>query len=291
MLNIKDKNYPKLLKGVDDAPSFLNYRGEFDEGVFNDTLAVVGSRRITGYGKRVVEEVVSRIAKEGVTIVSGFMYGVDATAHRTALSVGGKTIAVMPCGVDVVHPAYQKDLYKEIEKKGLILSEFDDGYPPSKWTYPRRNRIVVGLSKAVLVVEAEEKSGTLISVNLATKYKRKLFAVPGSIFSPTSEGANRIIKEGLAESVLSAEDVLSFFNKNAEKRSVKKIEGLSKDEKKVFNVLKNEAMDANSICKITKMNISETNTTLSVLCLKGVVKKERGRYRARNNAKLDSQSS
>lgn len=275
---LNDKNYPSVLRGIEDAPAVLNYRGEFDESIFRDTLAVVGSRRVTSYGKRVVEEVISKVAKEGVTIVSGFMYGVDATAHRAALSAGGKTIAVMPCGVDVIHPAYQKDLYKEIEEKGLILSEFDNGYPPSKWTYPRRNRIVVGLSKAVLAVEAEEKSGTLISANLAVKYKRKLFAVPGSIFSPTSEGTNRIIKEGLAESVLSAEEILSFFNKSLEKRSAKKVEGLSEDEKKVFNVLKSEAMDANSICKTMKMSVSQTNTTLSILCLKGVVKKERGKY-------------
>lgn len=275
---LNDKNYPSVLGGIEDAPAVLNYRGEFDESIFSDTLAVVGSRRVTSYGKRVVEEVISKVAKEGVTIVSGFMYGVDAAAHRAALSAGGKTIAVMPCGVDVIHPAYQKDLYKEIEEKGLILSEFDNGYPPSKWTYPRRNRIVVGLSKAVLAVEAEEKSGTLISANLAVKYKRKLFAVPGSIFSPTSEGTNRIIKEGLAESVLSAEEILSFFNKSLEKRSAKKVEGLSEDEKKVFNVLKSEAMDANSICKTMKMSVSQTNTTLSILCLKGVVKKERGKY-------------
>lgn len=275
---LNDKNYPSVLRGIEDAPAVLNYRGEFDESIFSDTLAVVGSRRVTSYGKRVVEEVISKVAKEGVTIVSGFMYGVDAAAHRAALSAGGKTIAVMPCGVDVIHPAYQKDLYKEIEEKGLILSEFDNGYPPSKWTYPRRNRIVVGLSKAVLAVEAEEKSGTLISANLAVKYKRKLFAVPGSIFSPTSEGTNRIIKEGLAESVLSAEEILSFFNKSLEKRSAKKVEGLSEDEKKVFNVLKSEAMDANSICKTMKMSVSQTNTTLSILCLKGVVKKERGKY-------------
>lgn len=275
---LNDKNYPSVLRGIEDAPAVLNYRGEFDESIFRDTLAVVGSRRVTSYGKRVVEEVISKVAKEGVTIVSGFMYGVDAAAHRAALSAGGKTIAVMPCGVDVIHPAYQKDLYKEIEEKGLILSEFDNGYPPSKWTYPRRNRIVVGLSKAVLAVEAEEKSGTLISANLAVKYKRKLFAVPGSIFSPTSEGTNRIIKEGLAESVLSAEEILSFFNKSLEKRSAKKVEGLSEDEKKVFNVLKSEAMDANSICKTMKMSVSQTNTTLSILCLKGVVKKERGKY-------------
>ncbi len=275
---LDNKNYPSILKGIEDAPVALNYRGDFDESIFGDTLAVVGSRRITSYGKRVVEEIVSKVAKEGVTIVSGFMYGVDAAAHRAALNVGGKTIAVMPCGVDVIHPAYQKDLYKEIEKKGLILSEFDNGYPPSKWTYPKRNRIVVGLSKAVLAIEAEEKSGTLISVNLAVKYKRKLFAVPGSIFNPTSEGTNRIIKEGLAKSVLSAEEILSFFNKSSEKRSAKKVEGLSEDEKKVFDVLKSEAMDANSICKIIEMNISQTNTTLSILCLKGIVKKDRGRY-------------
>ena len=275
---LDNKNYPSILKGIEDAPVALNYRGDFDESIFSDTLAVVGSRRITSYGKRVVEEIVSKVAKEGVTIVSGFMYGVDAAAHRAALNVGGKTIAVMPCGVDVIHPAYQKDLYKEIEKKGLILSEFDNGYPPSKWTYPKRNRIVVGLSKAVLAIEAEEKSGTLISVNLAVKYKRKLFAVPGSIFNPTSQGTNRIIKEGLAKSVLSAEEILSFFNKSSEKRSAKKVEGLSENEKKVFDVLRSEAMDANSICKIIEMNISQTNTTLSILCLKGIVKKDRGRY-------------
>ncbi len=276
---IEKKDYPKLLKDIPDSPDHLNYRGKFDKNIFKDTLAVVGSRKITSYGRRVVEDLVSRIAGEGVTIVSGFMYGVDALAHRMALREGGKTIAVMPCGVDVVHPAYQKELYKEIEKRGLILSEFENGYPPDKWTYPRRNRIVVGLSKATLVVEASEKSGSLISASLAIKYNRKLFAVPGPIFSPTSEGTNMLIKKRLAEAVTCADDVLSFFQKSAEERKEKAEKGLTKEEQKIVTFLKREAADVNTVCKEARLNVSQTNTILSLLCMKGIIKKEGRKYR------------
>ena len=266
-IKIEDKKYPKLLKKINDPPKVLRYRGVFDEGIFKDTLAVVGSRRITGYGKLVTEKLVRELAEEGITIVSGFMYGIDALAHSAALSAGGKTIAVMPCGADIIHPAYQKKLYEEITKKGLVLSEFEDGFPPDKWTYPRRNRIIVGLSVATLVIEAAEKSGSLISANFAKKYNRTIFAVPGAITSSVSKGTNNLIKEG-AEMVTCTEDVLSFFDKSKEKRKENKRETLKKEEKQIVDVLDAEMADTDEIARKTKLPLALVSSTLSVLELK-----------------------
>ncbi len=209
-IKIDSEKYPSLLAKTKNPPRRLRYRGAFDENIFQSTLAVVGSRKATGYGRVVTEKLVQELAKEGTTIVSGFMYGIDALAHRAALSVGGRTIAVMPCGVDVIHPEYQKSLFYEIEKKGLILSEFEDDFPPDKWTYPKRNRIVVGLSVATLVIEAAERSGSLISASFAKDYGRAVFAVPGEITSGVSRGTNKLIKKG-AKIVTCAEDISYFF--------------------------------------------------------------------------------
>ena len=159
--------YPPLLKAIAQAPKELYYRGNWSACLFEECLAVVGSRKMTTYGRQVTEKLVSEIASAGITIVSGFMYGIDATAHKAALEAGGRTIAVMPCGIDLIHPEYQEDLYKEIlENNGLIISEFPGLFPPALWTYPRRNRIVAGLSRATMVVEAGEKSGALITAGL-----------------------------------------------------------------------------------------------------------------------------
>jgi len=276
-IKIESKRYPKLLKELKDPPKLLRYRGVFNEDMFKNTLAVVGSRRVTGYGKLVTEKLVREIAEEGITIVSGFMYGIDALAHSAALSAGGKTIAVMPCGADVIHPAYQKELYEEITKRGLVLSEFEDGFPPDKWTYPRRNRIVVGLSLATLVVEAAEKSGSLISADLAKKYERKLFAVPGEITSSTSEGTNNLIKEGVSM-VTCTEDVLSFFNKSKKKRREDKKENLKKEEKQIMEVLDAEMADTNEIARKTDLTLSKVSSILSFLELKGLVGKKGRKY-------------
>jgi DNA processing protein len=271
----KDRKYPEILKEIDSPPETLRWRGLFNDDIFNHTLAVVGSRKVTNYGKIVTEKIVREIAQEGVTIVSGFMYGVDAIAHKAALSVGGKTIAVMPCGINVIHPAYQKNLYNNIAEKGLILSEFEDNFPPEKWTYPKRNRIVVGLSKAVLIIEAAEKSGSLISASFAKKYKRKIFAVPGPITSSVSKGTNNLIKEG-GSVVTSSEDVLSFFNKGKEERIKEKRRELNKEEKQIVDILEKEMVDADTILRKTKMPSSKMFSVLSILELKGIVGK-RGR--------------
>ncbi len=278
----KEKNYPQRLREIPDAPSVLHYKGIFQENLFKNTLAVVGSRRMTSYGKRVTEYIVKELALSGITIVSGFMYGIDATAHNAALSVRGKTVAVLPCGVNIIHPAHQEKLYKEIVESGLILSEYEDNFPPDKWTYPRRNRIVVGLSLATLVVEAAKKSGSLISAEITKKYKRKLFAVPGPIFNKTSEGTNSLIKEG-ATPVTSPEDILSFFQKNGSlgKKGKKKdifLKKLGEKEKKVLKILKKEPQEADEIIKESGFSTSEINTILSTLEIEGFLKKEGRRY-------------
>jgi len=182
--------------------------------IFNNCLGVVGSRKLTHYGEQAIERIVGELAMSSITIVSGFMYGGDALAHQTAIRVGGRTIAVMPCGIDRISPEDQKELYNDIlENQGMIISEYEGEMAPALWTYPRRNRIVAGLSQAILVIEAGEKSGSLITANLAKKFKRKIFAVPGPITSSVSVGTNRLIKDG-AEMVTDAKDILRWFRKN-----------------------------------------------------------------------------
>ncbi|NQT28349.1 MAG: DNA-protecting protein DprA, partial [Candidatus Omnitrophica bacterium] len=211
-ITIDDTRYPRLLKEIDSPPKRLFYKGDWDSSVFENCLAVVGSRRMTTYGRLITNKLVSEIARAGVTIVSGFMFGIDAASHKAAIDVGGRTIAVMPCGIDMIHPGHQEDLYNEIlEHKGLIISEFASTHPPGLWTYPKRNKIVAGLSKATMVVEAGQKSGSLITAGLTKKYKRKLFAVPGPLTSVLSKGTVQLIKEG-AEIVTGAEDVLAGYD-------------------------------------------------------------------------------
>lgn len=277
-LKKEDKSYPQLLKKIKKPPLGLFYKGNFDTNLFNETLAVVGSRKITSYGKIVTENLVDEIASAGITIVSGFMYGVDALSHQTAVNAGGKTIAVLPCGVDVVHPSHQKSLYQKVLQNGFFISEYEDNALPEKWTYPQRNRIVVGIAKAVLIIEAEEKSGTMISADIALKENKPLFAVPGSIFSSTSRGANALIKNG-ANITTSAKDILHFFKKEGSTIN-KKQESLSKDENDVLSLLKKEALETDQIARKLKKPVAEINATLSFLEIKGFLKKKGRNYYA-----------
>jgi len=212
IINIESQEYPQSLKRIKNPPKQLYYKGGWDSDIFKNCLAVVGSRRMTAYGKRAAEQFVTKIAAAGITIVSGFMYGIDAVSHRAALTVGGRTIAVMPCGINIIHPAHQEKLYNDIlENNGLIISEFKDDFPPEIWTYPKRNRIVAGLSEATLVVEAGFKSGSLITANYAKEYRRKIFAVPGPITSSNSVGIIQLLKDG-ALIASKAKDVLDHYN-------------------------------------------------------------------------------
>lgn len=285
-VKIKSKRYPKRLKEIKDAPEELYYKGNFSDEVFDKCLAVVGSRKMTKYGKKICTKLVSEVAARGITIVSGFMYGMDATAHRAAVKVGGKTIAVMPCGIEKIHPNYQEDLYKEIIKKdGLILSEMPGKKGPAKWTYPKRNRIVAGLSQATLVVQAAKNSGSLITANFAKDFNRKLFAVPGPLTSKVSIGTANLIKNE-ADIVTCAKDILDFFapkqaDINFDKESKKRpnrYKNLSKKEKQVVEKLEIEPLEVDDIAKKLNLPANKTGTILSKMQLKGIIEKEGNRY-------------
>lgn len=202
-----DAEYPALLRPSPTAPATLHVRGRLVEG---DALAVavVGSRRATAYGLAVAETMAADLAARGVTIVSGFARGVDSAAHRGALRVGGRTIAVLGSGVDVVYPPENRRLVDEIAERGALVSQFPPGTPPLPHNFPTRNGVIAGMSLAVVVVEAAERSGSLITARLAAELGREVLAVPGRVTAPESRGANRLIQDGAALA-LGWEDVVA----------------------------------------------------------------------------------
>ena len=272
--------YPRFLKDIGDAPKQLYYRGDWNPELFERCLAVVGTRRMTSYGKRMTEQIVGGVAAAGLTIVSGFMYGIDATAHKAAVQAGGKTIAVMPCGIDVVYPEYQADLYQEIlDTGGLIVSEYEGTHPTISWTFPRRNRIVAGLSQATLVVEAGQDSGALITANLAKKYGRKVFAVPNPLTSPVSQGVTQLLKEG-AIVTSGANDILQYYglpkrDLGAPKSRLGEIG--SELEQKIVQQLKKEAMEIDILARKLEIPAAKIGAAISMLQLEGYITKEQGK--------------
>lgn len=227
IVTISDSNYPKLLREIYDPPTVLYVRGHLDS---NDLkIAVVGTRLMTVYGHQVTENLASELVAAGFTIVSGLARGVDALAHRAALQAGGQTIAVLGSGLNKVYPSENKFLADQIALSGAVSSEYAPESEPSLGTFPSRNRIIAGLSKGVLVTEAGEDSGSLITANLAAEYGRETFTVPGPITSRQSAGANNLAKIG-AKVVTSAADITEEFDlstlKTAEMVPVK---GLNKN--------------------------------------------------------------
>ena len=258
------KKYPEALKEAlkkltsSLGPKKLYYKGNWSNEIFENCLAVVGSRHLTYYGRKATEQLVTAVSAAGVTIVSGFMYGGDEAAHSAAVKCGGKTIAVMPCGINRIHPESQKKLYNEIlENNGLIISEYEGDAQPATYTYLQRDRIVAGLSKAIFVTEAALNSGSLISAGYAKKFGRKIFALPGQITSEVSKGTIKLIKEG-AEPVAEASDILKYFDvlpgsKKAEKNFVT---GDSL-EQKIIEQLKREPMKADEMARLFCICLNE----------------------------------
>ncbi len=287
----ESKEYPKLLGEIGDAPKKLYCKGALSPELFEHCLAVVGTRRMTTYGRRVAEQLVGEIAAAGITIVSGFMYGVDAASHTAALRVGGKTIAVMPCGIDVIHPEYQKDLYNEIlENGGLIVSEYEGTFLPTLWSYTKRNRIVAGLCQATMVVEAGEQSGSLITANFAKKFGREVFAVPGPLTSSVSVGISELIRGGAAV-VTRAKDVLDYYRENykfslcftppaggALRPAENSQFSRHSLEQKILEQLQAEPREIDTLARLLQVSIAKIGSALSLLELSGAVTKEGGEY-------------
>ncbi|PIX46910.1 MAG: DNA-protecting protein DprA [Anaerolineae bacterium CG_4_8_14_3_um_filter_59_70] len=276
VLTWEDEAYPACLKEIDQPPPILYLRGEL---TIEDSwaVAVVGTRRVTAYGRQVTEELASYLAQNGVTVVSGLARGVDAIAHQAALKAGGRTLAVMGNGVDRIYPPEHRALAEQILASGALLSDYAPGTPPEGANFPPRNRLISGLSLAVVVVEAGETSGALITAQFAVDQGREVFAVPGNILAPQSKGTNRLIQQG-AHPLLSARDVLEALNltRVSEQRLVRRALPADEVETQVLNVLAREPLHVDEIRNQTGLPIERVSATLVMMELKGMVRQVGG---------------
>jgi len=277
---IFDKDYPNRLNYIYDSPKVLYRKGKFSN---KDELsmAIVGSRKATSYGKWATEKFVKELVKLDVTIVSGLALGIDGIAHRAALEEGGRTIGVLGNGLDTIYPKKNKDIYENIPQNGAIITEYFLGVPPLAYNFPQRNRIISGISLGVIVIEAKEKSGSLITANHALEQGKEVFALPGNINSIFSKGTNKLIKDG-AKLIMDIDDILEEVYELQSKMIEKKVEdidvsGLSPLELKVFDLIKEGPIHCDSIAFNTGLDISTVYSILTILELKGMVKELTGR--------------
>lgn len=274
VMTLDDDNYPKLLSEIYDPPPLLYCKGKMEKSEFS--LAVVGTRKFTNYGKQAAESIVKDLAKNNITIVSGLALGIDTIAHSTALNSDGRTIAVLGSGIDrqSIYPSSNRYLAEKIiEKNGLILSEFPLGTPPLRHHFPQRNRIISGLSSGTLVVEAGEKSGALITANFALEQNREVFAVPGNIYSPVSMGPNDLIKQG-ARAVSSAKEIMDILDLAHVTSYIdsKKCIPETEEEKIIISFLSHEPIHVDKITCLSKLNIAKINSALVIMEMKGMIK-------------------
>ncbi|EKD58741.1 MAG: hypothetical protein ACD_56C00060G0015 [uncultured bacterium] len=271
----KDPQYPALLKQIPDNPHLIYTRGDL-ACLKLPLIAVVGSRKLTSYGIQAAHGFAKSLAKNGICVVSGLAFGIDACAHRGALEAGGKTIAVLGNSLDDQNlaPRSNFNLAQDIlAGGGLLISEFSVPTKAEIWTFPARNRIMAGMSLGTLVIEAAEKSGSLITANLTLDYNREVFAVPGSIFSPQSTGTHKLIKAG-AKLVSSAMDVIGELRLDyiENKPSPRAATGLSQTEEKIYQELSHESLHIDIITKLTKLETSAISSTLALLEIKGLIR-------------------
>lgn len=271
-INWHDDFYPKRLKEIYDPPPVLFVKGQL-KNVDDWCVTVVGSRKCTAYGREVTDEIVTQLARNRITIVSGLARGIDTAAHSAALSAGGRTIAVQACGLDMVYPPENAQLAERIAENGAVISEYPVGVKPRAENFPRRNRIMSGLSLGVLVVEANISSGALITANQAIEQDRDVFAVPGSILSQASAGSNRLIQEG-AKAVLSAKDILEELNLTAvtQQIEIQSVMPIDKTEQSLLSYLSAEPKHIDEVCRESGLSINKVSSTLAMMELKGMVK-------------------
>ncbi len=276
ILTWNEPEYPAKLKEVDQPPPVLYLRGEI---TLEDSwaVAIVGTRAVTPYGRQVTEELSAALIANGVTIVSGLARGVDAIAHSAAVKAGGRTIAVLGSGVDKIYPPEHRGLAEKIATQGAVISDYAPGTPPDAANFPPRNRIISGLSRAVVVVEAGETSGALITASFAAEQGREVFAVPGGIYAPQSKGTNRLIFNG-AKPLLAARDVLETLDltRNVERREVRKVLPSDPTEAALLQALGPEPRHVDDLRAATGLPIDKVSSTLTLMELKGMVRQVGG---------------
>lgn len=268
-----DPGYPLRLKEVDDHPPVLYVRGELrpeDEWA----IAVVGTRRATPYGRQAAEHFSSELAGHKITVVSGLARGIDAVAHRAVLSAGGRTIAVLACGLDIVYPPEHVKLAQEIVQNGALVSDYPVGTQPRSEYFPRRNRILSALSLGVLVVEGDVDSGALITARVALDQNREVFAIPGSIYSPTYRGANKLIQEGEAKLVTRTADILEELNLTmaTHQMALREVAPADATEAALLKVLSGQPAHIDDVQRASGLPIAAVSGALAMLELKGMVK-------------------
>jgi len=275
----KEEDYPEILKNIPYKPPFLYVLGKLS---FNSALAIVGTRKPTPYGKEIVEKFVPHFVKAGLTTVSGLARGIDTLVHKTTLKEGGKTVAVLGTGLDIIYPPENRELFwKIIDSGSAIVSEFPLGTRPKRENFPRRNRVISGLSQGVLVVEAGKRSGTLITAKWAQDQGRDVFVCPGNIFSEQSQGTHYLLKNG-AIPVTSAEDILyhlgieyKLFEKG--KDEVVSLE-VSQEERRVLECLSQYPTHLENLLAQTEFDLPQLLSLLTELELKGLVKSLPGKF-------------
>lgn len=275
-IDIVSETYPENLKHIFDPPQRLFMKGGIEPSDQN-AVAIVGTRRPTLYGTQTCEKLSYELAGRGITIISGMARGIDSAAHRGAIRAGGRTIAVLGSGHNHVYPPENRRLYEEISAHGAVISEYPLDAPPLKTHFPRRNRIISGLSRGVLVVEAAERSGALITARFALEQGRDVFAVPGNVGSATSTGTNRLIKEG-AKLVETAGDILdelkyiiSFKDESGTGSGDRAIQ-LTSEERAIFDILDETPCAIDEISRIADLPVYRVSETLLRLELKKLVR-------------------
>ena len=276
-ITIDDDMYPECLKEISNPPLKLYYKGNLDLLKEERLISVVGTRNPSSYGKLCCEYMVKKMSHANITIVSGFAKGIDSIAHKTSLLTDGKTIAVIASGLDIVYPASNLSLYREIEEKGLILSEYEAGVKPFKSNFPQRNRIIAGLSRGTIVVESKDRGGSLITADLALEFNRDVYAVPGDVFSEYSKGCNNLIRDARAKSLSNINELLEDYSWDIEEKNENN--KYTKNQLLILNSLSSEK-NLDNILIETKIEQTEILAELMALEIMGVIKSiAGGRYK------------
>lgn len=272
----EEVEYPVRLKEIELPPPVLYVQGDL-QAEDEWAVAIVGTRRLTAYGRQVTTEIASMLARSGVSVVSGLARGIDGVAHKAALEAGGRTLAVMGSGVDRIYPPEHRKLAGEISRSGALISDYAPGTPPDGLNFPPRNRIIAGLSLAVVVVEAGESSGALITAKFAADQGREVFAVPGSITAPQSQGTNKLIQQG-ASPLLDPAEVLEALNLRRvhQYQAARKTLPADETELRLLNMLSQVPMHVDEISNQTDLPIEIVSATLTMLELKGLARQVGG---------------
>ncbi|MHB8108544.1 MAG: DNA-processing protein DprA [Syntrophorhabdaceae bacterium] len=274
IVTIRDNDYPPLLRQIPDAPLVLYVRGAFRPGP--GMISIVGSRKASAEGMNLAGKIAETLSFAGITVISGLARGIDTAAHERALTGQGKTVAVLGCGIDVCYPPENKPLLEKIADQGLVVTEYPPGDMPLSFHFPERNRIIAGLGRGVLVIEAARRSGSLITARLGLEYGREVMAVPGSVLTTRHEGSNGLIKEG-ARLIESVEDVMLTCFPDMKLFAGKPVE-LDSSENKVYSLIGFEKVHTDEVIERSGMDIGDVMAVLTRLTIKNVISETPGGY-------------